>query len=38
MTEHLGELLTGYLDAALTAEERTRVENHLAACGVCRAD
>ncbi|MGH7407675.1 MAG: zf-HC2 domain-containing protein, partial [Candidatus Methylomirabilales bacterium] len=38
MTEHLGELLTGYLDAALTAEERSRVENHLAACGVCRAD
>ncbi|MCI0370553.1 MAG: zf-HC2 domain-containing protein [candidate division NC10 bacterium] len=38
MTEHLGELLTGYLDAALTAEERTRVEDHLAACGVCRAN
>jgi len=38
VTEHLGELLTGYLDAALTAEERSRVENHLTACGACRAD
>jgi putative zinc finger protein len=40
MTEatHVGELLSGYLDAALPAAERERVESHLEACAACRAE
>lgn len=35
---HAGELLSGYLDAELTVEERTQVENHLESCPECRSE
>jgi hypothetical protein len=35
---HVGELLSGYLDAALDRGERERVESHLQACERCRAE
>lgn len=40
MTEptHVGELLSGYLDAALPAAERDRVAMHIESCAACRAE
>lgn len=35
---HLGELLSAHLDGAATAEERSRIEAHLASCGRCTQD
>lgn len=37
MSHPLGEL-TAYLDGALAADERARVEAHLAGCDACRAE
>ncbi|GEM_PF-3543074 len=37
MKEHLEELLSGYVDEQLTADERARADQHLAACAECRA-
>jgi putative zinc finger protein len=34
--EHVGELLSGYLDGELTQQERQRVEIHLDACTECK--
>jgi anti-sigma factor RsiW len=38
MKAHLEELLSGYVDDQLTAEERARAEQHLAECAACRAE
>lgn len=38
MKAHLEEMLSGYVDDQLTAEERARAEQHLAECAVCRAE
>jgi anti-sigma factor RsiW len=38
MKPHLEELLSGYIDEQLTADERARVEQHLAECAACRAE
>ena len=35
--QELVELITSYLDDALTAEERQRLEHHLTYCHGCRA-
>ena len=35
--QELVELVTSYLDDALPADERERVERHLAGCSGCRA-
>lgn len=34
--EHVGELLSGYLDKELTQQQRQRVELHCDACAECR--
>jgi predicted anti-sigma-YlaC factor YlaD len=34
--QELVELVTAYLEGALTADERTRFDEHLAECGTCR--
>lgn len=34
--QELVELITGYIEAALPARERERVESHLAGCTGCR--
>lgn len=36
--EHVKDLLSGYLDEALSGEERGRVDAHLAACKGCREE
>lgn len=36
--DHLGELLSAYLDGELTATESPRVAGHLQGCGRCRAE
>lgn len=38
MAQHPEALLSAYVDAALSREERLTVEAHLRACEVCRAD
>jgi hypothetical protein len=38
MKAHLQELLSGYVDGQLTADERQRAERHLAECAACRAE
>jgi predicted anti-sigma-YlaC factor YlaD len=35
--KELVELVTDYLEGMLSAEERTRFENHLVECGGCRS-
>ena len=35
--QELVELITSYLDDALTSEERQRLEHHLTYCHACRA-
>ena len=35
---HLGDLLSAYLDGEVTPEERSRAEDHLAACASCSRD
>lgn len=37
MTDHLGADLSAFLDEALAPAERARVQEHLDACGACRA-
>lgn len=37
MSEHLNEALSAYLDGELDEAARAAAENHLAACGECRA-
>jgi hypothetical protein len=34
--EHVGELLSGYIDGELTQQERQRVQIHLESCAECR--
>ena len=36
--EHLGELLSAHLDGELSAEESSRVEQHLAGCPACATE
>ena len=36
--DHVGELLSAYIDGRLTPGERLRVETHLPVCEECRAD
>jgi hypothetical protein len=36
--EHVGELLSGYIDGELTQQQRQRVEVHCDACGGCARD
>lgn len=36
--EHVGELLSGYIDGELTQQERQRVEVHCAMCEACRVE
>jgi len=38
MNEHLNELLSAYLDDELSAADRVRAEEHLAACAQCRTE
>jgi anti-sigma factor RsiW len=35
---HLGDLLSAYLDGELRPDERSRVADHLQACGLCRTE
>ena len=37
-TEHVGELLSGYLDGELTQQQRQRVTLHCSGCEQCRDD
>jgi len=36
--EHVGELLSGYIDGELTQQQRQRVEIHCDTCAECRQD
>lgn len=36
--EHVGKLLSGYVDGELTQQERQRVERHCEVCGQCRTE
>lgn len=36
--EHVSHLIDGYIDGALNAEERTKVESHLKVCSQCRKE
>ncbi len=36
--EHVGELLSGYIDGELTQQQRQRVEIHCESCTECRQD
>ena len=38
VTEHVGDLLSGYLDGELTQQQRQRVTVHCADCAQCRDD
>ncbi|HZA26817.1 MAG TPA: zf-HC2 domain-containing protein [Actinomycetota bacterium] len=38
MNDHPEELLAEYIDGSLAADDRARVEAHLASCSVCRED
>jgi anti-sigma factor RsiW len=38
MTGHLGPVLAAYAAGDVSADERARVDDHLAACPACRAD
>ena len=38
MNDHPEELLAGYVDGSLGADERARVEQHLSECGSCREE
>lgn len=38
MTGHVLEMLSEFVDGALSEEDRRAVENHLSACGSCRAE
>ena len=35
-TDHVGELMSGYIDGELTQQDRQRVEVHCGACAQCR--
>ena len=37
-TEHVGELLSGYIDGELTQQQRQHVTLHCSGCAQCRAD
>ena len=36
--EHVGELLSGYIDGELTQQERQRVDIHCEACAACKTE
>lgn len=38
MRRHVSHLLDGYVDGVLSRRDATRVEDHVAACGDCRAE
>ena len=38
MTSHPGPVLAAYATGAVSASERTRIEEHLATCAACRAE
>lgn len=36
--EHVGEMLSGFIDGELTQQDRQRVQVHIEDCGQCRTD